>query len=424
MLLVIPVLILISLMAYRWWYHSQSTTYHYKDIRRNVLLLQGLVPYERVPLWCLSGWVQSVYASKIRKGPDHECTLLKLEYNNGPFLLHKVSHQLPADTPVLFVVPGVAGHFTNDYIKNFVQRFKNDFQVVVWNWPGCGESPPTHHFPTFGDFQCIRTALLEIRKQHPNTQLFGIGMSMGGMLMLRYLTEYGNDALFDSVVVMSAGMHAGEGAKSFNNAVLNKAVSSKLLEPVKRNLDSLKLVPHLDVQKILSSSTVHEFDFHYTEKLLGKKIDVHYEDSSPTLHKIQIPTLILNSHDDPIVPSHLFSILKQATDENPNLISVQTKFGGHLGWIQYSTTFTWSEDLTFKFFMNCRLNPDFNTNPVYLRSTWESSEEVNAARLFTPEMMSTITCTECFSDLPKKMFSKSQFDKSSRTGKCLKCVPE
>lgn len=40
----------------------------------------------------------------------------------------------------LSIVPGIAGHTGNDYIKNFVHYCKEDgFNVVSYNWPGCGE---------------------------------------------------------------------------------------------------------------------------------------------------------------------------------------------------------------------------------------------------------------------------------------------
>lgn len=36
------------------------------------------------------------------------------------------------------IVPGIAGHSSNDYIKNFVHFCKQSgFRTVVYNWPGC-----------------------------------------------------------------------------------------------------------------------------------------------------------------------------------------------------------------------------------------------------------------------------------------------
>ena len=38
------------------------------------------------------------------------------------------------------IVPGIAGHTGNDYIKNFIHYCKEDgYNVVSYNWPGCGE---------------------------------------------------------------------------------------------------------------------------------------------------------------------------------------------------------------------------------------------------------------------------------------------
>jgi predicted alpha/beta-fold hydrolase len=51
--------------------------------------------------------------------------------------------------------------------------------------------------------------------------------------------------------------------------------------------------------------------------------------------------------DDPIVPPPLLEIIRKATLSNPNLLYIEQKFGGHLGFYEgghlYSNPLTWQD---------------------------------------------------------------------------------
>jgi predicted alpha/beta-fold hydrolase len=52
------------------------------------------------------------------------------------------------------------------------------------------------------------------------------------------------------------------------------------------------------------------------------------------VHKIQVPTLIVAAHDDPLIP---FSIFENASLKNENVQLLATKYGGHAGYIHRSS---------------------------------------------------------------------------------------
>merc|ERR1719244_215771 len=65
------------------------------------------------------------------------------------------------------------------------------------------------------------------------------------------------------------------------------------------------------------------------------------------LQNIKVPMVFINSTDDPIVPPPLLEIVRDAALNNPNMIFIEQKFGGHLGFYEggffYSNPLTWQD---------------------------------------------------------------------------------
>ena len=57
--------------------------------------------------------------------------------------------------------------------------------------------------------------------------------------------------------------------------------------------------------------------------------------------------VFINSLDDPVVPAELLEVVRDASLNNPNMIFVEQKFGGHLGFYEggffYSNPLTWQD---------------------------------------------------------------------------------
>lgn len=59
------------------------------------------------------------------------------------------------------IIPGIAGHTGNDYIKNFIHYCKlQGYIIVSYNWPGCGNHKLS--VCTFPIYSSITTII-----QHP-----------------------------------------------------------------------------------------------------------------------------------------------------------------------------------------------------------------------------------------------------------------
>ena len=99
-----------------------------------------------------------------------------------------------------------------------------------------------------------------------------------------------------------------------------------------------------------NSATLQELDDVYTRKLAGfNNVSDFYNSMSCTHHlkNIRVPIVFINSRDDPIVPPPLLEIVRDAALKYENMIFVEQKFGGHLGFYEggffYSNPLTWQD---------------------------------------------------------------------------------
>ncbi|KAJ1801183.1 medium-chain fatty acid ethyl ester synthase/esterase 2 [Coemansia sp. RSA 2399] len=113
----------------------------------------------------------------------------------------------------------------------------------------------------------------------------------------------------------------------------------------------LKLPVDMDVKKITSSSGIMEFTEEMTRKAFGynsAKELLDYSSCKNYMDDIKIPTLFLNSLDDPICIKSLIPFEK--IFNNPNLVLALTENGGHIGYMGGTWPTSWVEHPVTEFF--------------------------------------------------------------------------
>jgi len=91
----------------------------------------------------------------------------------------------------------------------------------------------------------------------------------------------------------------------------------------------------IDIDEVLESRTLQEYDEKITRRLWGyKTIEEYYDEASGkhVLENIAIPFLVLQSLDDPIIPKDV--IPYRSFLDNPNMILATTHTGGHIAWME------------------------------------------------------------------------------------------
>jgi predicted alpha/beta-fold hydrolase len=205
----------------------------------------------------------------------------------------------------------------------------------------------------------------KIQKKYPERQLFGLGTSMGAGLILRYAMDTGDKCLFKAIVAVAApfdyiscraklnsfwpyfGFADGFIVKSLKKQF--NSVSAHLLM-MKEDLDRMGI----DMERVKDFNTSKEFDEEFTVKMVGyKSTQDYYEDASVgyDLSKIKVPTLSLNSEDDPIVPFKKDSA-RQITS-NPLVLLAYTRVGGHIGFYTGWSPKRWYPAPCLEFLLAC-----------------------------------------------------------------------
>src|ERR1700693_4965931 len=172
-------------------------------------------------------------------------------------------------------------------------------------------------------------------------QIFFVGYSMGGNLVLKMAAEYGDSfaqALRGICAVCPAVDLAAcaDALEHWDNQVYQRHFVASLMDRYRRKAISM---PDRYVQnKLPPVRTVRQFDDVITAPIFGYR-DAHeyYEAASAkrVLAQVRIPTLLITAKDDPFVP--YASILAAGVEENPSITFIAPDQGGHCAFISSNT---------------------------------------------------------------------------------------
>ena len=120
------------------------------------------------------------------------------------------------------------------------------------------------------------------------------------------------------------------------NSWQGRLYEKRFLRMLKRKVQAKqkKLREHkIDVDTILRTSTLREFDRYLTAPTFGfRDEEDYYQKASalPVLHHIRCPTLLMQSKDDPMLSDQCYP---EASLQLPWLRTLYTEQGGHVGFV-------------------------------------------------------------------------------------------
>ena len=129
----------------------------------------------------------------------------------------------------------------------------------------------------------------------------------------------------------------------YEKALANELKSHLFFKP-KASESELKILAeiqnlyNIDLKHLSEVTTWHAFDRVYTSKVFAKgpffSLPEYYTRAScqPVMHNISVPTLVIHSKDDPIVPLECVPIDK--CQANPHLITAIVPHGGHVCYFE------------------------------------------------------------------------------------------
>lgn len=301
---------------------------------------QFLKSFYRTPIWCIGGNLQSAVSMFLQSRlPPLAYRRQYLDLSDGGRLaLDWLNEELPG--PVLLLAPGLAGDSQAYYLRSLVPLVgAMHCPCVVMNGRGRGGVPlTTHRITHMASVADLHEVVEAIRRRFPEECLLAVGYSLGGLLISLYLAKYGQGARIDAALAISTPFHLPTTKRNLlrwnTNYAAHIYLARNLVENLKDNESVLRDSNEVDVDAVLASCTLVEFDRTYTAPVFGfSSPDELYATCSlrGKLSRIQRPLVFLTAADD--IFNSTSSFPEVEIFSSPWLAAVVTPRGGHLGFV-------------------------------------------------------------------------------------------
>lgn len=300
----------------------------------------------RPTFWCVGGRLQTIVRVLLlsRPPPTYRNEVISTA-DGGQISLdwtdNEGSAQFPESSsrPTVLLLPGLTGNSHQSYILHLVQRARTDgYRCVVFNNRGFGgEELLTHRTFCASNTEDLSRVVEHVQSRNPGAPLLAVGVSLGGMVLLNYLASTGSRSQLQAALVFSTPWDVFVSTSSLerplNYFLFNRNLASGLRNTMLKYRDIIGKV--LDVEHILQSRSIREFDERYTSVVFGyQSCDDYYHHASPCkkLGEVRTPVLCVNAEDDPFSPLQAIPV-KEAL-ANPNVALLITAHGGHIGFLE------------------------------------------------------------------------------------------
>ncbi|XP_043100563.1 monoacylglycerol lipase ABHD2 isoform X3 [Puntigrus tetrazona] len=200
-----------------------------------------------------------------------------------------------------------------------------------------------------------------IKKTYPQTKLIVVGFSLGGNIVCKFLGENRtNQERVLCCVSVCQGYSAlraqetflqWDQCRRFYNFLMADNMKKIILShrSVLFGVGSTKMMD-ADLSRLYTATSLMQIDDNIMRKFHGhNSLKEYYEKESCVhyIHNINVPLLLVNSGDDPLVHNSLLTIPRTLAEKKENVIFALTLHGGHLGFFEGAVLFpqplTWMD---------------------------------------------------------------------------------
>ena len=240
--------------------------------------------------------------------------------------------------PLALVLHGLEGSARRGYAYlTYRELARVGVRGVGLNFRSCSGEP--NRLPRFyhsGDTDDIRFVVLRLRDRFPDRPIGAVGFSLGGNALLKYLGEDGEATPVGAAVAVSVPYDLDAGERHLDQDPVSRVYVRHFLKSLqaKASAKEAALRDRCDYDAIHRARSFRDFDQAATAPLHGFESAADYyarSSSRAFLESIRVPTLLVQSLDDPFLPPS--ALPREAVDRNPHLQAAWTDRGGHVGFI-------------------------------------------------------------------------------------------
>jgi predicted alpha/beta-fold hydrolase len=318
------------------------------------------------PAWWLPGaHAQTVWARMARSRHliRFEREVLTTRDDDDLVLDHAAG---PPGTPRVLLLHGLEGSAHSLHTQGLaVLVAESGWRATVINFRSCARDsqqirtrlrnrrPRLYHS---GDTEDLDFVVRTLAAREPAAPLYGIGFSLGGNVLLKWLGENGTSSAIGAAATLSVPYDLAAASRYLERPVGRFYAWHFLRRLRPKALDVVARFPretaHIDVTRVAAARTFAEFDACVTAPLHGfDGPDDYYRRSSAAgfLPAIRVPTLCISSEDDPFFPGSAVAEAKALA--SPEVRFVVTREGGHTGFVAGRWPWQpvyWAEEMTVR----------------------------------------------------------------------------
>jgi len=283
-----------------------------------------------------NGHTQTIFPSMFRKIPYPIYERERLELNDGDFVdldwLRADSNQL------IILTHGLEGSSERHYVKETAKLFhEKGWEALAWNCRSCSGEMNRHlRMYNHGDIADI-TEVIEYattKKQYETIVL--AGYSMGGNIGMKYLGVNGQNTPknikvsinFSAPTDLLSSVKLLDEPKSW---FYSKRFRNKIWTKIQIKAEQFPGV--VDLENYKKVKKWEDFDNYFSAPVNGfESAQAFYRFASAKffMEGINIPTLLVNAQNDPILTPACNPI--ELAKNNPNFYLEMPKHGGHVGF--------------------------------------------------------------------------------------------
>jgi predicted alpha/beta-fold hydrolase len=283
----------------------------------------------------------------------------RIDLTDGDFIDIDYYHQ-NSDNLVI-VSHGLEGSSDRPYVRGQAHYLTKElgFDVIAWNMRSCsGEINLKKTFYHAAQTCDLDEVISYALSRHTYKRIYLVGFSLGGSLTSYYISTIGNKnhPQISGAICISSPLLLEASTIKLSSSAPGMVYTNSFLKTMKvKVLKKKKLgINDIDEKKLNACKNFLEFDELVTAPDFGFKSASHYYEqasSYPHIKNINLPTLFIQSKDDPFLTKESFP--QRIAQKSSNVFLEITESGGHIGFISTVPSFSyWHEKRVADFLIN------------------------------------------------------------------------
>lgn len=296
------------------------------------------------PFFLFNAHLETIFPALMRRVALVNYTRERIETPDDDFL--DLDWLTRGHDRVVIISHGLEGSSDRAYMKGMARALHlQGFDIIAWNFRGCsGEINRQRRFYHSGATDDLDTVVQHaLAKGYKSIYL--VGFSLGGNLTLKYIGERTVSPAITRAIAISVPLHLQSSCHKIS-LPSNRIYANRFLRSLKRKVrQKAQQRDDIDPSMLAGIRTLEEFDDCYTAPLHGFKNAAHYYDECSAIRyigDIRIPTLIINTRNDPFLSEACFPT--RLLEHHPYVALQVLARGGHVGFTQFNKNgLYWSE---------------------------------------------------------------------------------